>query len=447
MDRSAMEHLVAWKDRKGRMPLVLKGARQVGKTWLMKEFGRLHFESCAYVSFEDNPRMARLFQEQLDPARLMEGLSVESGVRIDPSRTLLLLDEVQEVPRALTALKYFQENAPGVAIVAAGSLLGVALHPGTSFPVGKVEFLEVHPMDFPEFLDALGEGALAERVRALDWNLAEVFRDKLTELLRSYLLVGGMPGAVSAYAAERRIEDARGVHARLLDSYDADLSKHAPPAIVPRIRRVWRSLPSQLARENRKFLYELVKEHARAREYELALHWLVDSGLVRQVHRVKTPAMPLAAYLDLKAFKLFCVDVGLLSSLSGLEPKSVLEGDAVFREFKGALTEQYVLQQLLAAEPPDSFVHPHYWSAERSDGEVDFLLQSEVGIVPIEVKASESRKAKSLRYFRDEFHPALCVRTSLSGFRREEWLVNVPLYAAGRIPALLSKESPPAASR
>ena len=434
MNRSAMEDLIAWKNRNGRKPLILRGARQVGKTWLMKEFGKRHFESVAYVNFEDNPRMERLFLADLDIPRILQGLSIETGVAIDPEKTLLIFDEVQAVPRALTSLKYFNENAPGIAIVAAGSLLGIALHPGTSFPVGKVEFLDLHPLSFLEYLEAIGEESLVETLSRKDWTLLGVFHERLTELLKSYLLVGGMPEAVVAYTATQNPMDARNVHGRILEAYEQDFSKHAPPSTVPRIRMLWKSLPSQLARENRKFLYDLVKEHARAREYELGLLWLVDSGLVHQVHRVSKPSMPLAAYQDLKAFKLFCVDVGLLATMARLDPRSVLEGDKVFEEFKGALTEQYVCQQLLSLSGPRRNPTPFYWSSERSDGEIDFVLQLEGAIIPLEVKASENLQAKSLRAYRDAFAPPLCVRTSLAGYRREEWLLNLPLYAVSLVP-------------
>jgi uncharacterized protein len=441
MKRAAMERLIEWKNRTDRRPLILRGARQVGKTWLMKEFGRLQFESVVYVNFEDNPRMQRLFESDLTIPRLLQGISIETGVTVDPERTLLVFDEVQEVPRALTSLKYFQENAPGTAVVAAGSLLGIALHPGTSFPVGKVEFLDLYPLSFLEFLDATGEPGLASVVAAQDWGMADAFHDKLAEILRTYLLVGGMPEAVAAYEASRSPSDARRVHERILESYEQDFSKHAPPLLVPRLRMLWRSLPSQLARENRKFLYDLVKEHARAREYELALNWLVDCGLVHPVHRVTKPSMPLSAYQDLKAFKLFCVDVGLLSTLSRLDPRSVLEGDRVFEEFKGALTEQYVLQEWVAASGRESVKEPYYWSSERSDAEVDFVVQLPNGIVPVEVKAAENLQAKSLRKYRDDFSPTLCVRTSLSRYRKESWLVNLPLYAASAIPRVLDEAS------
>ena len=427
MLRHAMTDLVEWKNRPGRKPLLLRGARQVGKTWLMREFGRLHFKNVAYINFDDNERMAALFQGDLDIDRLIVSLQIEAGITINAADTLLIFDEVQEVPRALSSLKYFNENAPEYAIIAAGSLLGVALHQGTSFPVGKVEFLDLYPMTFTEFIDAMDMRQYAEllAVDPPDFNMITTFKGKYIDALRQYYYIGGMPEAVYAFAQRHDFEEVRRIQMRLLDAYDQDFSKHAPNDIVPRIRMLWNSIPAQLARENRKFVYGHIRGGARAREYELAMQWLLDCGLIHKVNRITKPDMPLMAYVDQGAFKLYMLDVGLLAAKSNLDLKSLLEGNRVFEEFKGALTEQYVLQQLLS----DCRLQPYYWAAERATAEVDFILQIESDIIPIEVKAEENLKAKSLKQYVEKFSPEYAIRTSMSDYRKEEWLTNLPLYA------------------
>ncbi|MDL2252743.1 ATP-binding protein [Ruminococcaceae bacterium OttesenSCG-928-I18] len=427
MLRHAMNDLIEWKNRPGRKPLLLRGARQVGKTWLMKELGRLHFKNVAYINFDNNERMAALFQGDLDIERLIISLQIEAGITINAADTLLIFDEVQEVPRALSSLKYFDENAPEYAIIAAGSMLGVALHQGTSFPVGKVEFLDLYPMSFTEFLDAMDMSQYAELLVTdqPDFGMITTFKGKYIDALRQYYYIGGMPEAVYAFSQRHDFEEVRRIQMRLLDAYDQDFSKHAPNDTVPRIRMLWNSIPAQLARENRKFVYGHIRDGARAREYELAMQWLLDCGLIHKVNRITKPDMPLMAYVDQSAFKLYMLDVGLLAAKSNLDLKSLLEGNRVFEEFKGALTEQYVLQQLLS----DCHMQPYYWTAERATAEVDFVCQLESDIIPMEVKAEENLKAKSLKQYVEKFSPEYAIRTSMSDYRKEEWLTNLPLYA------------------
>ena len=427
MHRQAISELIEWKSSSNRKPMLIRGARQVGKTWLMQEFGRTYFKKTAYINFDDNERMAALFGGNLDIQRIVSALQIEANTAIAPEDTLLIFDEIQEVPRALTSLKYFNENAPQYPIVAAGSMLGVALHPGTSFPVGKVEFMDLYPMNFCEFLEATGGHQFAQLLRSEepDMQMVTTFKGKYIDALRQYYYIGGMPEAVSAFAERHDYDEARRIQMRILSAYEQDFSKHAPNEIVPRIRMLWNSIPAQLARENRKFVYGKIREGARAREFELAMQWLLDCGLLHRVNRVTKPDMPLVAYADLSSFKLFMPDVGLLSAKSDLDLKSLIEGNRIFEEFKGSLTEQFVLQQLLT----DCRIRPYYWTAERATAEVDFVFQHGSGIVPLEVKAEENLKAKSLRQYYEKYGPHVAVRSSMSDFRREDWLINLPLYA------------------
>jgi predicted AAA+ superfamily ATPase len=435
-----MNDLIAWKTSPNRKPLVIRGARQVGKTWLMKEFAKTHYGKCAYINFENNERMASLFAGNLDIDRIVTALQIESDVVIDANNTLIVFDEVQEVPQALTSLKYFRENAPHYHVMAAGSLLGVALHPGTSFPIGKVDFLDLHPLDFLEFLDALGKADLANLIIIGDFRLISSFKGRFIDLLKQYYYIGGMPESVATFAASQDFTRVRQVQKRLLLAYEQDFSKHAPNEVVPRLRMLWNSIPTQLAKENRKFIYGLVRHGARAREYELALQWLLDCGLLHKVPRVTKPAIPLASYQDFKAFKLYMLDVGLLSAMSELDLKSLLKGERVFTEFKGALTEQFVLQQLMAGRQRAPFyweITPFYWSSDKGTAEIDFVFQHSSAIVPLEVKAAENLQAKSLKSYRERFSPAVSLRCSLSDFRREEGLLNLPLYAINGLQDLL----------
>ncbi len=429
MKREAMTKLIKWKNEPDHLPLIIRGARQVGKTWLMQEFGREYFDKVAYINFENNARMKTLFAADFDITRILLGLEVETGMRINASDTLLIFDEIQEVPQALSSLKYFRENAPEYSILAAGSLLGVALHAGTSFPVGKVDFMDLHPMNYLEFLAATGNERILELLESHDWDLIHAFRDKFIDLLRHYYIVGGMPEAVASFASDG-LKNTQQIHTRLLAAYEQDFSKHAPNNIVPRIRQLWNSIPAQLSKDNKKFVYNQVREGARAREYDLAMQWLSDCGLIQQVNRVTKPNIPLSAYEDSKAFKIFTLDVGLLTAQSGLGINTILEGDKIFTEFKGALTEQYVLQQLVSRQ-----FKPYYWYS--ASAELDFLLQKSADIVPIEVKAEENLKAKSLRSFCEKYNPKHAIRTSMSNFRRESWLTNIPLYSIALLDDLL----------
>jgi uncharacterized protein len=433
MYRQAFQKLTQWKESIDRKPLIIRGARQVGKTWLMKEFGRNYFNKVAYINFDSNPLMEELFKGDLNIPRLLANLQLATGVSISPNDTLLIFDEIQEVPRALTSLKYFNENAPEFAIVAAGSLLGIALHPGTSFPVGKVSFLDLYPLSFPEFLKASGQERYQSWIEDPEALAHGAFHNQMTELLAQYLVVGGMPRAVAAFIEEPDMNKVRLIQSEILSAYEQDFSKHAPVAAVPRLRLLWQSVPSQLAQLNRKFIYKNIQPGARAREYELAMQWLIDCGLIHRVHRVSKPGLPLAAYSDLSAFKLYFNDVGLLGACSQLDPRVILAKNAIFEEFKGALTEQYVLQQLLAADLGPAY----YWSPESGNAEVDFLLQLQGQVYPLEVKAAENLQSKSLRSYYEKYQPSVSLRTSLSGYRQNDWLVNIPLYSISSLPTLL----------
>lgn len=425
MYRMAIEQLHKWKARKNRKPLIIRGARQVGKTWLMKEFGATAYETVVYINFDNDERMNKLFAGTPEVGRLVTGLELYAGHKIDPDRTLLIFDEVQEAPKALTSLKYFNEDAPQYQIICAGSMLGVALHQGTSFPVGKVEFLDLYPLSFSEFMMAMGKERYAALLQEGDFDMANTFKQDYVDLLKHYYYVGGMPEVVQAFADSRDFSEAREIQQRILAAYEQDFSKHAPYDVVPRIRMLWNSIPAQLTKENRKFIYGLIKTGARAKEYELAMLWLTDCGLVHKVHRVTAPGLPLKAYEDLKAFKLLLADVGLLSCMVGLRQDVLLQGNDLFKEFKGALTEQYVLQQFKTLKG----VNTYYWTAERGTAEVDFIIDTGRDVIPIEVKAEMNLQSKSLKAYHDKFKPQLSIRTSMADYKQEDWLLNLPLWA------------------
>lgn len=429
MYRYKIEELKKWKTSKDRKPLIIRGARQVGKTWLMKEFGKNNYEKCAYINFDDNNRMEQLFSGDFDIERIIQGLKIESGINIEPENTLIIFDEIQETPKALTALKYFYEKANEYHIVAAGSLLGVAMHEGTSFPVGKVDFLDLYPLNFYEFLEALGEKQLVELIEKKDIDLINVFADKLKLYLKQYLYIGGMPEVVDSYVQNKDFEEVRKKQIILLDAYEQDFSKHAPNAVVPRIRQLWNNIPTQLAKENKKFIYGLIKEGARAREYELALSWLIDCGLVYQVNRVNDCKLPLSAYQDFSAFKLYLLDVGLLCAMAKVDVTTIIDGNEIFIEFKGTLAEQFVLTELKTNTKAPIF----YWSAEKGMSEIDYIIQLGQNNIPIEVKSSENLQAKSLKTFVQKYNTKLNVRTSMTNYRVEDWLINIPLYMIGNI--------------
>ncbi len=432
MYRIATQKLLKWKESKRRKPLIIEGARQVGKTWLMKEFGSIAYADTVYINFDSNSKMAELFASNLDTNRLIMGLELYAGRKIDPDNTLLIFDEVQEVPRALSSLKYFYENAPQYHIVCAGSLLGIALHGGTSFPVGKVDFLKLYPLSFKEFLMATDNGRFAELIEKQDFDMITSFKQTYIDALKHYYFVGGMPEAVQSFAENKDFNEVREIQKRILATYEQDFSKHAPNEIVPKIRMLWNSIPSQLAKENRKFIYGLVREGARAKEYETAIMWLSDCGLVHKVSRINAARIPLKAYEDLKAFKLFVVDVGLLGCMAGLHQRTLLGENDLFSEFKGALTEQYVCQQLKTIED----LGVCYYTNDRGSCEIDFVVDTGELIIPVEVKAEVNLKAKSLKTYQEKFSPEVSVRTSMTNYKKEDWLVNLPLYAIEQITKL-----------
>ena len=390
----------------------------------MKEFGRTRFAKSAYVNFENNDRAKAIFEMDFDIARMILALSAETGVEIQAEDTLLIFDEIQEAPKALTSLKYFYENAPQYCIVAAGSLLGVAIHHGTSFPVGKVDFMDLYPLSYTEFLEALGEERFAKLLAAGDTEMMRVFKSKFIERLKEYYFVGGMPEAVLTFVEKKNYQSVREIQKNLLNYYQQDFSKHAQTNLIPRLNLVWNSIPGQLAKENRKYIYGQVREGARAKDFELAIQWLLDCGLIHKVHRVSKPQLPLKAYMELDTFKMFLLDVGLLAAMGDLSEKVILEGSRIFTEFKGALTEQYVLQQLVS----ELGVTAYYYSTPNSRGEIDFLLQGDTSVIPLEVKAEENLKARSLRAFCEKYNPRFAVRSSMSDFREQDWMTNVPLY-------------------
>jgi hypothetical protein len=435
MFREAINQLIAWKRSAYKKPLIIHGARQVGKTWLMKEFGQKYYQHCAYINFDNNSRMSDLFSGSLDTNHLIKGLQIETGQTIRADNTLLIFDEVQEVPRALTSLKYFNENAPQYDILCAGSLLGITLHPGTSFPVGKVDFMDLAPLTFLEFLRAVKKEQFAQLLETQDFSMIKSFKEPLIQLLKEYLYVGGLPEVVDRYAKNVDPNEVRLVQNSILEAYEQDFSKHAPADIVPRLRLLWRSIPKQLARENRKFVYRLIRQGARAREYELALMWLQDAGLIRRINRIEKPGIPLSAYQDFSAFKIYFVDTGLLVAMSQLDPRVLLEENQIFSEFKGALTEQYVLQELQAIQN----LHSYYWTAKNAMAEVDFVFQWNRHILPLEVKASENLQSKSLKSYVQKYSCKKALRTSLSSYRDEGWLINIPLYAISQLPIIVGE--------
>lgn len=424
MERSIYSNLKKWKESPTRKPLILQGARQVGKTYILKEFGAREYSEVVYINCDDNNDMQNMFVDY-DVDRIIRSLSAISGVSIKPSTTLLILDEIQEVERGLASLKYFCEKAPEYHVAVAGSLLGITLHEGTSFPVGKVDMLYMYPMDFEEFLLAMGKEQLVELLRNNSWAALTPLRGMLTELLRQYYFVGGMPEAVKAYVERGDIWEVRSIHSKIIDAYRNDMSKHAPKQQVQRINMVWNSIPSQLARDNKKFIYGALRKGARANDFEIAIQWLVDSGLVHKVHRISKPIVPLKFYEDMSSFKLFLLDCGLLGALSETPPEQILIGDNVFEEYKGAFTENYVLQQLKSL--PRTFVY--YYSNDNSTLEIDFVVQHDTHIIPIEVKAEENLRAKSLRQFVTDNSGLHGVRFSMSDYREQDWLTNVPLWA------------------
>lgn len=421
MYRKAIEELKQWKSRKNRKPLILRGARQVGKTWLMQEFASTCYEKYVYINFEDEEVLQHVFEDNFDIDRIIESIELRFSTSIT-NDTLLIFDEIQSAHRGITSLKYFYEKAPEMHIIVADSMLGLST--AESIPVGKVDYLDLYPMTFDEFLIAMGKQNIAEAIKKHNWAVLKSVKDIVVRDLKTYYYVGGMPEAVKEFVESRDYKEVRRIQNNILVSYDSNFIKHAPVDIVPRIRMVWNSLPSQLAHENKKFIYGAVKHGSRAKDFEVALQWLVDAGLVIKVNRTKAGMLPLNAFEDLAAFKLFTLDIGLLSAMNKVKAETLMMGNDLFTIFKGALTEQFVAQHLV------TFVDfLYYWSAENSRGEIDFLVQIDDTILPIEVKAEENLQSKSLRIFVTKNAGLLGVRLSMSDYREQEWMVNYPLYA------------------
>lgn len=427
MKRYLLENLKDWKGSKNRKPLIIQGARQVGKTWLMKAFGKEAYENVIYINFESSERLQGLFTEDFNISRILAALEIEANQKISSENTLLIFDEIQEAEKGLTALKYFYEKAPELHIIAAGSLLGISIQKTTSFPVGKVDFLQLFPLSFIEFLENVGEEILVENLKKENWEILKPFHEKIINYLRLYYYVGGMPEVVSEYLQSKDLNKVRELQNSILRGYENDFAKHAPVESIQKIKLVWTSIISQLAKENRKFIYGQLKSGARAKDFEGAIQWLVDAGLILKVARTENPKIPLKAYADFDAFKLFLIDIGLLNAVAKLDAKILLEKNNIMTEFKGASTEQFVCQQLVIKH------ELYYWIASRGISEIDFLIQKENNIIPIEVKAEENLKSKSLMVYCEKYKPNKALKVSMSYFRTDEYYNNVPLYGVGNL--------------
>lgn len=425
MYRSAIKKLKEWKNKEDRKPMILMGARQVGKTWIMKEFGKNEYAKVAYISFYNNERMNDVFDMDFDIDRIIMNLNIESGVSITPNDTLIILDEIQNAPKALESLKYFCEDANEYHVIAAGSLLGVAVHENVAFPVGKVDMLDLYPFSFREFLLAMDEKSLVMALDSKDFSIIDNFSDKFLFWLKNYYYIGGMPAVVDSFRRNKDYVKTRQIQKDILRQYEQDFGKHVDAKNLPRIRMVWQSIPIQLAKENKKFFFGQIKKGARSSDFEIAIQWLMDSGLIYKVNRVNEPHMPLKAYINMSAYKLFILDIGLLGALSDLPAKTILEKDEIFVEFKGAFTEQYVLQQLIC----DTQYTPYYYGTDKSTFEQDFMIQMEDRIVPIEVKAEGNVYSQSLKVYCEKYHPKKAVRFSTLKYVDQGWMVNIPLYA------------------
>lgn len=424
MRRFALQTLINWKNKQNRKPLIINGARQVGKTWLMEEFGKNHYKEVLNINFERNARIRTLFETDLDPNRLLLGLELEYGHKIDANNTLIIFDEIQAMPQAITSLKYFYEEMPQYHIIAAGSLLGVTLHSGVSYPVGKVDSMELYPLSFMEFLYALGEEQLANQILENNFDMITVFKDKLSDYLKQYMFIGGMPEVVKNFAEHKDFAEVRNNQNQILKDYRNDFSKHIPKNILTKVLLVWDAIPAQLSKENKKFAYNQVIEKGRSKDFEDAITWLTDSGLIYKIHRLTKPYLPITGYVEENIFKLFLLDVGLLSAMSRLDRRILLEGDALFTEFKGAITEQYVMQELKSLND----VELSYWSNDTGNAEVDFVLQCASQVIPVEVKSGMNLKAKSLKTYIDKYKPKYAVRTSMADYKQTENLYDIPLY-------------------
>lgn len=426
MYREAIKKLIEWKDSTKRKPLIVNGARQVGKTWLLKEFGKQYYEKVAYVNMDNNARMKELFTD-FNIEKLIQGLKIESGVNIEPNNTLIILDEIQEVPNAISSLKYFNENANEYHIIVAGSLLGIVLHEGVSFPVGKVDFLNMYPLSFKEYLIAIGKEEFAKIIENKNEEMLKVFSEEIKRYLREYYYVGGMPEVVNDFSINKDYNSVREIQNTILKDYENDFSKHIAVKEIQRVIEIWNNFNTQLAKENKKFVFGAIKPSARASEYENAINWLISSGLLYKVNRVNDCKIPLKGYVDYSAFKLYFLDVGLLSAKNNLDAKTLIEGNKIFTEYKGSLTEQYVLQEIKANYNIDLF----YWTSSSYQAEVDFLIQYKNFVIPIEVKSELNLQAKSLKSFIEKFDNEINVRTSMADYKKDGKITNIPLYAIG----------------
>ena len=425
MQRYALKHLIDWKNKKNHKPLVIQGARQVGKTWLMQEFGKKYYEQVAYINFDVDVKSREIFDVDYDTERLIMDIGLATKTKINAENTLIIFDEIQECPRALTSLKYFRENAPQYDIIVAGSLLGVACHEGTGFPVGKVSFMNLFPLSFEEFLLAMGEERFVELLNKKDFKTIKLFNNKYEKLLKQYCYVGGMPEIVQDFVENKDFESVRNLQKEILSAYEEDFTKHIPTNTVAKIRLLWKSIPAQLSKENKKFIYGAAKEGARARDFEAALSWLINSGLVYRVNKITKPDLPITAYEDFNSFKLFVLDVGLLGAMTDLQADTIIDGNRIFEEFKGAIAEQYVLQQFKTIKDLPVF----YWSNETSRAEIDFVIQIKSNVVPVEVKAERNLQAKSLKVYMEKFKPNYAIRTSMADYKKTNSLIDIPMYA------------------
>lgn len=429
MQRYALKHLIDWKNKKNHKPLVIQGARQVGKTWLMQEFGKKYYEQVAYINFDVDLKSREIFDVDYDTERLIMDIGLATKTKINAENTLIIFDEIQECPRALTSLKYFRENAPQYDIIVAGSLLGVACHEGTGFPVGKVSFMNLFPLSFEEFLLAMGEERFVELLNKKDFKTIKLFNNKYEKLIKQYCYVGGMPEIVQDFVENKDFESVRNLQKEILSAYEEDFTKHIPTNTVAKIRLLWKSIPAQLSKENKKFIYGAAKEGARARDFEAALSWLINSGLVYRVNKITKPDLPITAYEDFNSFKLFVLDVGLLGAMTDLQADTIIDGNRIFEEFKGAIAEQYVLQQFKTIKDLPVF----YWSNETSRAEIDFVIQIKSDVVPVEVKAERNLQAKSLKVYMEKFKPNYAIRTSMADYKKTDNLIDLPLYVIEKI--------------
>lgn len=429
MQRYALKHLIDWKNKKNHKPLVIQGARQVGKTWLMQEFGKKYYEQVAYINFDVDLKSREIFDVDYDTERLIMDIGLVTKTKINAENTLIIFDEIQECPRALTSLKYFRENAPQYDIIVAGSLLGVACHEGTGFPVGKVSFMNLFPLSFEEFLLAIGEERFVELLNKKDFKTIKLFNNKYEKLLKQYCYIGGMPEIIQDFVENKDFESVRNLQKEILSAYEEDFTKHIPTNTVAKIRLLWKSIPAQLSKENKKFIYGAAKEGARARDFEAALSWLINSGLVYRVNKIRKPDLPITAYEDFNSFKLFVLDVGLLGAMTDLQADTIIDGNRIFEEFKGAIAEQYVLQQFKTIKDLPVF----YWSNETSRAEIDFVIQIKSDVVPVEVKAERNLQAKSLKVYMEKFKPNYAIRTSMADYKKTDNLIDLPLYALENI--------------